>query len=433
MRNMKTKYAMGSLGVVFAGTLFATSAFATEGYFQHGAGARQKAMGGAGVADSKDATALALNPAGLVDSDHSLTLSASIFIPDRGFVGSGGPGFTPSGEIDGNESSFFIVPNIAWSREWGENGAIGVTLYGNGGMNTDYADVTNPACAQPGLPATSGVFCGGEAGVNLTQAFISAGYAAKYENFSWGVAPILAIQMFEAKGLAAFGGISADPTNLTNNGSDTSTGFGIKLGAQWDVTENFRIGGAYQPKINMSEFDSYAGLFAEQGDFDIPANFQVGASFDLSPEFTVSLDYRNIKYSDIDSIANSGLIPQPLGSNNGPGFSWKDVDAFKLGAEWQGADGWTWRGGYAHNNNPIGGSDVTLNILAPGVVTDHFTGGFEKVFDNGQSLEAAILYVPENTVSGIEITPQGPNPGHTIELRMSQWEFTVGWKYQFGR
>ena len=433
MRNIKTKHLMSTVGVVVAGTLFATPVYATEGYFQHGAGARQKAMGGAGVADSTDATALSLNPAGLVHSDHNFTLSASIFAPDRGFTGSGGPSFTPAGEVEGNESAFFVIPNIAWSREWGENGAVGVTLYGNGGMNSDYAAVTNPACAQPGLPATNGVFCGGELGVNLNQAFISVGYAAEYENFSWGIAPIFALQMFEAKGLAAFGGVTSDPANLTNNDTDVSTGFGIKIGAQWDITDTFRIGGAYQPKINMSEFDDYAGLFADQGDFDIPANFQVGASFDVSPEFTVSLDYRNISYEDVGSIGNSGLIPLPFGSTNGPGFSWKDVDAYKIGAEWNGENGWTWRGGFAHNNNPIGGSDVTLNILAPGVVTDHFTGGFEKTLEGGHAIEAAFMYAPEVTVSGIEITPQGPNPGHTVELGMSQFEFTLGWKYQFGR
>ena len=47
-------------------------AFATEGYFQYGFGARQKALAGAGVADGRDATTASLNPAGLVNAPVEL-------------------------------------------------------------------------------------------------------------------------------------------------------------------------------------------------------------------------------------------------------------------------------------------------------------------------------------------------------------------------
>jgi len=32
----------------------------------------------------------------------------------------------------------------------------------------------------------------------------------------------------------------------------------------------------------ISEFERYAGLFAEQGDFDIPDSFNVGLSWDVN-------------------------------------------------------------------------------------------------------------------------------------------------------
>ena len=64
-------------------------ASATDGYFQYGYGARQKALGGAGVADSRDATAAALNPAGLVHAPTELTLSGTLFSPSREYSVSG--------------------------------------------------------------------------------------------------------------------------------------------------------------------------------------------------------------------------------------------------------------------------------------------------------------------------------------------------------
>ncbi len=434
MRERKTpRSIVGPLGLACASLLIADVASATEGYFQNGIGARHKALAGAGVADANDPTTTPLNPAGLVDSEHGLDLALSLFAPNRGFTGSGGPGFTPSGEIEGNETSVFLVPDIAYSRAFGENGAIGLSLDGNGGMNTDYAAVTNPACAMPGLPAPNGVFCGGEAGVDLVQAFVYAAYAHDFDGFSVGVAPVFALQAFEAKGLAAFGGITSDPANLTNNGQDVSTGFGLRLGAQFDVTDQFRIGASYQTEINMSEFDDYAGLFEGSGDFDIPANYQVGVAFDASEDLTVMLDYRHIAYGDIASIANPMTTPLPLGSAGGPGFGWDDVGSWKLGVEYDAGNGWTWRGGIASNDNPVPAGSATFNILAPGIVTQHYTAGFEKQINDNQSIQLALMYAPEDTVNGIEITPAGPNPGHNIELRMDQLELTVGWTIKFGQ
>ena len=88
------------------------------------------------------------------------------------------------------------------------------------------------------------------------------------------------------------------------------------------------------------------------------------------------VDYKHIFYSKIPSVGNSSAIPLPFGASGGPGFGWHDVDVFKIGAEWRASPAWTLRAGYAHNTNPIKSTDVTLNIIAPGVVTDHITGGF---------------------------------------------------------
>ena len=416
-----------------AGGLTATGAMATEGYFQHGYGARSKALGGAGIADSRDATAIALNPAGLVNVGENFTGSVSLFIPDRGFTGSGGPGFTPSGEVRGNDTAVFPVPNFAYSLPLGENTAFGISMYGNGGMNSDYENTANPACAMPGMPAADGVFCGGNTGVNLNQAFISVALAQKFGRVSVGVAPILAVQMFEAKGLALFSGFSADPMHVSNNETDWSFGGGVRVGVEADITDNIRVGAAYQSKIWMGEFDKYAGLFSDGGDFDIPQSITAGIAADLTPDFTVMFDYRWINYEGVNSVGNATTVPAPLGAPNSVGFGWSNVSAYKVGAEWRGMEGWTWRLGFAHNNNPIGPEDVTFNILAPGVVTNHITGGFEKEFSKRHSLEFGIMYAPDHSVSGIEVTPLGPNPGHMVELDMNQLEFTIGWKIKFGQ
>ena len=238
--------------------------------------------------------------------------------------------------------------------------------------------------------------------------------------------------MFNANGLAAFSAISASPANLTNNHISYSYGGGVRVGAIWNVSPIFRLALSGATPMWMSKFDKYKGLFAEQGGFDIPANVTVGAAWDAAPNWTLMFDYKHIFYSDIPSIGNATtFVGIPFGANKGPGFGWSDVDAISFGAAWHVAPDWTLRAGYAHNGNPVGSEDVTLNILAPGIVTDHISAGFSHDFGAHSSLDMTFMYVPENTVSGIEVTPFGPNPGRTIKLSMSQFDFTIGYRYRF--
>ncbi|MEZ5722601.1 MAG: hypothetical protein R3D59_13950 [Paracoccaceae bacterium] len=146
---------------------------------------------------------------------------------------------------------------------------------------------------------------GGLAGVDLIQLFASATYAQKFGNVSVGVAPTFAFQGFKADGLGAFGAISMDPTALTNNGHDYSVA-PASGGIQVDATPNIRIGLlAGQSKMYMTEFDDYAGLFENGGDFDIPASVTAGIAIDLNPSLTVMADWRRIFYSDVAAIGNA--------------------------------------------------------------------------------------------------------------------------------
>jgi long-chain fatty acid transport protein len=437
-----------AIGFLALTSLAPGEARATEGYFQYGYGARQGGLAGAGVADSRDAMSLALNPAGLVDAGYQFQGGISLFVPHRGYEATGpffvAPGAGGSGTID-SSNNYFGIPNLAYSKPIDADSAWGVAMFGNGGMNTTYENVKNGTCAYLPFPNPgNGVFCGGDAGVDMMQAFITAGYARRMGAFSFGVAPVIAIQRFKISGVGAFSPVSSDPNNLTNKGYDWSYGFGVRVGMQWKVAPNFRLGLSAQTPTWMTKFHKYSGLFAEQGGFDIPTNFTVGAAWDMTPAATLMVDYKRIFYSTIASVGNPSWMPGPqyscdpsfcFGANGGAGFGWHDVDVFKVGVEWRASPAWTLRAGYAHNTNPIKSPDVTLNILAPGVVTDHFTGGFSYKMSPNWTLDFAGAYVPRHSVSGTETLPQGfggtLNPASNIELHMSQYQLTAQLTYQF--
>ncbi len=420
---------IGFLALAFA----AIDAQATEGYLQYGYGARQDALGGAGVADSRDAMALALNPAGLVDVGRQFQIGASLFMPFRSYTATGTELVAP-GNFDSSQN-IFVVPNIAYNNPIDANSSWGIALFGNGGMNTNWPVMENTAlgCERGGPPGL-GTFCAGQTGVDMMQAFVALGYARRFGAFSFGISPTIAIQRFKAQGLAGFSLFSSDPTKLTNNGYDYSYGGGLRAGVEWSLSPNFRIGFSGQTPMWMTKFDKYSGLFADHGNFDIPANLTAGVAWDVMPALTLMADYKHIFYSGIQSIADTQAVPLPFGSLGLPdatGFGWHDIDVVKFGAEWRASPAWTWRIGYAHNTSPIKSTDVTFNILAPGVTTDHITGGFAYKANANSTFEFAAAYVPSHSVSGIELTPFGPNPASNIQLSMHQYQFTLGYTYDF--
>ncbi len=406
--------------------LTCAGAQATDGYFSNGFGARNSALAGAGVADSTDAMSLSINPAGLVDVGRQFNGSITLFAPFREYSASGTI-FVAPGTVE-SDQNLFAIPSMAYSHPLGPDSALGVAFYGNGGMNTTYRNVTNTSVSCPGAP---GVFCAGKTGVDLIQAFLSVGYAHRFDNFSIGVAPIFAVQAFKANGLGAFIPFSSNGAKLTNRDYDLSWGFGARIGAQFKVTEAISLGLSYQSKIYMSEFDEYAGLFANGGDFDIPANLTVGIAIDATPDLKFLLDYKRIFYGDIGAISNPSTTPLPLGVNGGPGFGWRDINIYKFGVEWQQNDKWTWRAGYSYNTNPVRSRDVTFNILAPGVSQHHITGGFTYKYNDKSALDFAVLFSPRTHVSGAEMTSLGPTAGSNIDLSMSQFAVTVGWTHKW--
>ena len=420
--------------LIMALSVSSLTANATNGYFAHGYGARSKAMAGTGVAFSQDSLAGALNPAGLVYVGNRVDVEVELFSPLRQYTVNGGP--TPASQFPLNpgtitsESDIFAIPTLGWSHKLDNQQSIGVVLYGNGGMNTDYNSFANPLCP-PGSSGT-GSFCAGRTGIDLSQAFIVPSYAHSFGNgrFALGVSPVLAGQTFKAYGVSSFAGFSSDPQHVSNTPRDYSFGAGFRVGGQAELLPGVRLGAAYKSRIYMTQFDHYAGLFAQQGGFDIPESFNVGLSWDLNKAITTAFDVEQIRYSDVKSVGNPIqplLHGIPLGASNGPGFGWNNMTIYKLGVQWQQSEKWIIRGGLSYGQQPIDSSQVLLNVLAPGVQEWHLTSGFSYALSSKDDLSFAFMFSPPKTVTG-----QNPlSPGQTIELEMYQLSGQFAWSRRF--
>ena len=394
-------------------------AHATDGYFPHGFGIKAQGMGGAATAMAQDGFAGANNPAASAFAGNRFEVGGSIFMPDREMSRTGTGGMLDTHVR--SDKRAFLVPEIGFNRTLSDTLSFGVTAYGNGGMNTTY----------PGGQLNCGygpanALCGqGKLGVDLMQLIVAPTLAYKLSpQHSVGVSPLLVYQMFKASGLEGFSPMSVDPAHLTGKGYDTSAGLGVRLGYMGQLSDALSIGASYSPKIGMSRFKDYAGLFADKGNFDIPANFTLGVAVKATPAVTVAADYQRIEYGGVTSIgsaANNG----PLGGNPGGGFGWRNIDVVKLGVQWQMNSAVTWRAGYNHSGNPVTGANITPNILAPGVMTSHYTLGGTYAMSPASELTWARMYAPRVKVSGPSLL------AGTESVSMRQTSIGVQWGMKF--
>lgn len=402
------------VSLLIAGGLISPAAHATNGYFSHGYGMKSKGMGGVGIALPQDSLAAASNPAGMVMVGNRLDAGVDWFRPVRTteIVG--------MGSYDGNGDSSFLIPEFGYNRMLNADSSIGISMYGNGGMNTKYEDLN----ARTG----GGIFGSGDLGVDMSQMFISPTYAMKLNpDHTVGISLNLAYQMFKMEGIQNFTGSSISGTDLTNKGYDSSTGYGLRIGWLGNITQSVTLGATYQTKTRMSTFDKYKGLFAEQGGFDIPSNYGVGIAVKLSDTTTVAADIVEIKYSDApsvhNSIANLMVSGNPLGSNNGPGFGWRDMTVVKLGISHQYQNGMTVRAGYNYGRQPIPENETMFNVLAPGVVENHLTLGATWAMSSQSELTVGYMHAFSKTVTG-----SGLGNGFNIKMHQDSLGIAYGWK-----
>ncbi len=389
---------IGTMALLLAAAT-AVPAMATDGYFLHGNGAKAKGMGGAGIAFPQDSLAMAANPASATAIGSRFDIGVDIFIPDRS-VSISGNAFGPDADYSGNGANPFVLPEFGYVRQLGKGVAVGLTIAGNGGMNTEYR--ANPYGR---FGAT------GRAGIDLKQVFITPTVAVEVASgHSIGVSPILVVQGFRAKGIEPFAAASVDPANFTGKGVSWSWGGGVRVGWLGQLADGFRAGLFYQSKVWTNGFDKYAGLFADGGGFDVPASWGGGVSIAATDRLDLAADFKRIEYSGVASVGTP-LAPLfagvPFGAEGGPGFGWRDINVVKFGASYRVSESFTLRAGYGHSGQPVRPSETFLNTLAPGVVQDHFTAGFTYAARPGLEISSHLLVAPRTTVRGEGSIPPG--------------------------
>lgn len=445
---------------VFAACLVATSAQATNGYFLPGAGFRSQGMGGVGIAYGRDSLSIGANPANVTKTGMRGDMGFGVFNPERyaalgASTGVAGESVATFGFDLASESDarYFIVPEMGMTMPLTEQLSVGVAFVANGGMNTTYpVNQFSYNGFNPNVPGPDA-----KLGVDMMQLLVpvTVGYKVN-ENHAFGAALQLAVTRFRAYGLEAFGffdknlgdPISADPAHLTGQGFDYSYGAGVKLGWQGEfLDDKLTLGLTYTSRTYMTKLDKYRGLFAEQGDFDIPESYGLGIAIKPMKNLIIAADVVRINYADIASIGNPGPSTSPgkvynfnnqlkgvpsifnpiqeAGNDQGLGFGWKNQTVYKLGVQYGVNNRLQLRAGYNYGASPIPDDQLTFNILAPATVERHYSVGF--TYRPSEELEVTGMYMYAASNSQTSRDRQNIVGSATINMHQNVFGLSLGW------
>jgi len=403
----------------------ALPAAATEGYFEHGYGTQSKGMAGVGEAYAADGLAVATNPASAIAVGDRLDVDVDYFAPYRQASISGNA-FGPNQTFSGNDSKDFVIPEFAYIRAFGADWAGGVAVYGNGGMDTAYA--RNPYAR---FGAT------GKAGVDLQQLFVSPTIAYQFlQGQSIGLSVNLVDELFKAQGIGAFSGFSDAPGAVSDRGRDSALGGGVRIGWRGRITSWLVLGASWQSKTYVGTLDKYKGLFAGNGSFDVPSTYGAGAVVTPIDGLDLAFDVRRIDYRDVPAVGDAFqllLSGKPLGSDNGPGFGWKDTTTAKVGLNYKLAPDWQIRAGYAYTTEVVPRTQTFLNVLAPGVIQHELTAGTTWRVAPAHEISVYTLYTLPTTVHGGLSIPGGFPPagfgGGEVNVRLQEISYGIGYSW----
>ena len=439
-----------------AATLAQGSAHATNGLFMPGYGLRAQGMGGVGIAYGRDSQSTAANPANIVNTGMRGDIGFAVLNAEAHAATGEATGAPPSPySFDGSSSSdnkYFIMPEMGMTMPLTENLHIGMAFVPNGGGASRYQqNFFSYLGITPSVDS--------KIGIELMQllAPISVGYKIN-ENHAIGASLALAVQRFRSFGLEAFkvfnrsstGGvttITADPQHLTGQGFDYSYGAGVKLGWLGEfLDDRLTLGLVYNSRTYMTKFDKYRGLFAEQGDLDIPESYGIGIAIKPVKNLVIAVDVLQVNYSDVAAIGNRGPGTRPkgscnaqclkgipshldpskvLGNDNGMGFGFTDQTVYKLGVQYGVNKRLQVRAGYNYGKSPIPDDQLTFATLAPATTEHHYSVGF--TYKPSEELEVTAMYMYAASNAQQNLVRQNIVNGVQVDMHQNIFGLSLGW------
>lgn len=445
------------------------AAFATNGMNLEGYGPIATAMGGASMAYDNGTAAVMNNPAtlGLAADGSRLDVAVGVLGPNVDATHSMGGSWSSGGDS-------YMMPAVGWAKKNGQL-TYGVAAFAQGGMGTEY-NSGGPGTAfvqmammgagdNPALVAgwkersevgvmrilfplafnvNDKLTVGGSidyvrATMDLQMAMPGSVMGDMLMNPSSTVGTITTNMALPP---TIYGGYFDFSDNSDYDGKTSGDGFAAKVGFTYQVSEQLTVGGTYHTETSISDLSGNAALAVSYDDggtgavlpmagnikikdFQWPATYGVGLSFQPNDKWMVAGDVKFINWSSVMKDFKMSFTTSGGGYMNATMYqNWDDQTVFQLGAAYKATDAFTVRFGANLGNNPIPAD--TLHYLFPATIENHYTAGFGYKMSAASDVNFSLQYAPEVAVTGTNATS---NQGLKVTHAQTSWQLMYSHRF----
>lgn len=346
-------------------------ATASIAIFEHGNGIKSMGFGGVGYSNAEETTAIAANPAHTSSLAGRFDLGVDLLIPQAEARYRGNQA-GPDETFDNDGRTYFFIPQGGVTRALDSKWSIGLSALG-AGLGPDYE--RSPYAR-----------FGGYRRARLAYSQVGLVGAVSYRidpAHAVAVSVNPGYQEISLLGLEPFRAVSASPQHVTGQGRDGSFTLGYTLGWVGTFGQRLTAGASYRSKTWAQKHDEYRGVLPDAGRLELPAIWGLGLAVKPLSAWTLAFDYQRYEFEDEPTFRNTieQLYAGELaGSKHGPGFGFKDINAYKFGLAWQAQPRLRLRAGYIETSQANRPVNTLFDFIGPISATQHYTAGASYQF-----------------------------------------------------
>ncbi len=331
---MKTAHVCKPLAVCIGIAVTAGSHVWADGYRNGPESASALGRGGGRIADTRDASAVTVNPANIADIDRpDVMTSLTIGYAERQFT-------SPTGDREKTKDPWAYLPSVFGVMPIaGGDYVLGVGITVPFGRATRWDKNASFAQADEPVPYDASLYV-----INLNPAIATR----LTDKLAVGLGVSLYASAVEMKQFVPMNGMLMDAT-FEGDG----TAYGFNAGVSWDIANGHRLALVYRSPFDIE----YDGDFTVPGtpiradleaEIKFPTIVSAGYSFPVLESVRVELNVEWVEHS------RNKNLPIKVGDDPVSNLpqEWDDNWTYGIGIAWQCTDEWVMRGGYTYLETP---------------------------------------------------------------------------------
>lgn len=255
----------------------------------------------------------------------------------------------------------------------------------------------------------------------LRQEIFSPGVIAQSRFGQVELGAVFAYQRFASWDFGAFSATEVGLGVMDDRGGQTESSFGqgVRVGLTGQLSDRVGYQFGYRSTIDMDAFNTYRGVYAQPGEFDLPATISARLGYQLTEKTTLSLGMEQVQYSDIDAFLSPSLPNRflaLLGDGTSPEFRWRDLTIYSAEWRWQPNEDNAFALRYSTRQQPSPSSPALRRALSSDYTNNNFAISYARRLLPGLHLGFSASYAPASYFLGYaDPFIQGFDQGEQIE------------------